>query len=76
MERRSCDHHMTCVDELIRPWWVCPEEGSVLDELPVRECVWGEEMVNSALCEEVERGVGGVMRSDPHNAMLWTKLSR
>lgn len=67
IDRRSCDHHMILFDDVFRPWWVCPEESSVLDELPVSECVWGEEEVNCALCEEVERGVGGVVRSEPHN---------
>lgn len=76
LERRSCDHHMMSVDDIIRPWWVCPEDDGMLDELPMRECVWGEEMMKSALCEEVERGVSGVMRSDPYNVMLWTELSR
>lgn len=76
MERRSHDRHVMYVDDIMRPWWVCPEECDVLDELPVRECVWREEMVNGALCEEVTRGVGGVVRSEPLNTMFWTELSR
>ena len=75
METGSRDHHMRQLEDIIRPWWACPAEpsGSLDDELPVGECRWGEEDVNCALCEEVERG-GGV-RSEP-SAVVWTEFTR
>lgn len=76
MERRSHDRHVMYVDDVIRPWWVCQEECGVLDELPVRECVWGEEMVNGALCEEVKGRVGGVVRGESLSTTFWTELNR
>lgn len=76
MERGSRDRHVMYVDDVMRPWWVCQEECGVEDELPVRECMWGKEMVNGALCEEVKRGVGGGVRSEPLNTTFWTELSR
>ena len=74
METRSHDHHMMKIDDIMRPWWVCPEEpSSVIDELPVRESRWREERVTGELCEEVERGVGGVVRPSP---VVWREYSR
>ena len=65
------------VDDVTRPWWACPEEAnSVLDELPVRECVWEEEEVRCGVCEEVERGVGRVRSDSRDDAMFWTEFNK
>jgi hypothetical protein len=75
MERKSHDCHMMSVNDVVRPWWVCPEEpNSVIDELPVRECRWREEEVTCDLCDEVERRVGGMVRCEPINN--WAKFTR
>ena len=80
MATESRDSHMIS-DDVIRPWWACPAEDSVLDEFSVMgECVWREREVNRAICEEVEGGgvrggwgEVGEKRNDPENITLKKK---
>ena len=76
METGPPDCHVTCE---IRPWWVCPVEDSLLDELPMGECEWAEREVNGALCDVVRRRVeevGRLMRGDPRDPVAGTQLER
>lgn len=76
METEPRDCHVTCD---IRPWWVCPVEESLLDELPMGQCEWAEKEVNGALCDMVRRRgeeVGRLMRSDLQDPVAWTPVER
>lgn len=76
METEPRDCHMTCD---IQPWWVCPVEESLLDELPMGECEWAGREVNGALCDMVRRRaeeVGRYVRGDPEDPVAWTQLER
>ena len=60
-ETRSCDSHMT---HDIKPWWSCTEDTTcVIDELPMRECLWREDEMICGVCDEIERTTGERMET-------------
>ena len=74
----SGDSHMTSDDVITRPWWrKGAEPAGVLDELPMRESEWRQELMVGGVCEEVMRGIGGRVKPHPHyDPTSWSQLTR